>query len=142
MLMDGKVVLARHRAGASTYHLLPGGGVRYRETLEEALRREVAEETGLVAKVVRPLFINDTIDPSGRRHVVNLTFWAEVSGGEITACPDDRRVEAVDLVEPASLSGLDLRPPLADAIGNALATGIEVCETRYLGPLFTEGRDA
>lgn len=140
MLVERRVVLARHRSGTSRYHLLPGGGVGYRETIEDALQREIHEETGLSAKIVRPLFINDTIDPQGPRHIVNLTFLADVTGGAITTKPSDKRVEGVDLVDPAKLSELDLRPPLADAIRLAIEAGLDRCETRYLGPLFTAGR--
>lgn len=136
--MDGRVVLVRHRAGAAVYHLLPGGGVRYRETLEDAVVREVREETGLEVAVVGFLFVNDTIDPKGPRHVVNMTFRAQVVGGEITDKPDDPRVEAVDLVVPESLSALDLRPPIAFALQRVLAG--QVVESGYLGSLFTEGR--
>jgi 8-oxo-dGTP diphosphatase len=140
MVVDGKIVLARHRAGKAIYHLLPGGGVGYRETVEEALVREVREETGLDASIVRPLFISDTIDPRGPRHVINLTFHATVRGGELTDSPDDSRVEAVDLVDPAHLSNLDLRPPVAAEILDALARGLDKAPARYLGSLFTEGR--
>lgn len=138
MLVDGKVVLVRHRAGASTYHLLPGGGVDYRETLEAAVSREVSEETGLQVSVGRPLFISDTIAPDGPRHVVNITFMAHVTGGAITDKPEDPRVEAVDLVAPEGLLGLDLRPPMAEAIVRALAG--QVVSTEYLGSLFTPER--
>ncbi len=138
MLMDGKVVLARHRAGDAVYHLLPGGGVDYRETIEAALLREIAEETGLQARLVRPLLINDTIDPDGARHLVNLTFLAEVAGGTITDEPDDDRVEAIDLVDPADLTSLDLRPPIGEALQRLLAGDSSECE--YLGSLFVPDR--
>ena len=138
MVKDGSVVLVRHRAGEKIYHLLPGGGVGYRETLEEALLREIREETGLEATIGRPLFISDTIAPHGRRHLINITFSAEITGGSITDSPDDDSVEAVDLFAPEDLLSLDLRPPIADALVRALAG--EKSPTEYLGSLFTEGR--
>ncbi|TLM93865.1 MAG: NUDIX hydrolase, partial [Actinobacteria bacterium] len=122
MMLDGKVVLVRHRAGDATYHLLPGGGVDYRETLEDALVREVREETGLDIEIGRPLLLNDTIDPTGARHVVNLTFAANIIGGAVTDAPQDGRVEAVDLVSVADLDSLDLRPPLAAALSEYAAS--------------------
>lgn len=117
----GGVVLARHKKDASTYHLLPGGGVAWGETLAQALVREVKEETGLEVEPGDLLFANDTIDPHGDRHVVNLTFECTVTGGALTTTPDDPRVEAVDVVDPAVLASLDLRPPIAEALLDALA---------------------
>ena len=137
LLEDGKVVVVRHRSAGKPYHLLPGGGVDYRETLEAALMREVLEETGFVVRIGDLLFVNDTIDPSGPRHVVNITFSAEVVGGALTSAPDDDNVEAVELIVPDALLDLDLRPPMATEIVRVLAGETT---TGYLGPLFTAGR--
>jgi 8-oxo-dGTP diphosphatase len=139
MMLDDRVVVVRHRAGSSTYHLLPGGGVDYRETIESALEREILEETGLVARPIRPLFVSDTIDPEGPRHVINLTFIAEVLGGTLTKSPEDPRVEAVELIEPDHLHTLDLRPPIAAEITTAIVQGLDTAPARYLGSLFTQG---
>jgi 8-oxo-dGTP diphosphatase len=137
IVRGGEVVVVRHRAGNAFYHLLPGGGVGWGETLADALVREIAEETGLSASVGRLLFVNDTIDPSGNRHVVNITFEAHITGGEITSTPEDPRVEAVDMVRPEALAELDLRPPMAEALA-AWIVG-DVPESPYLGSLFTAG---
>lgn len=106
----------------------------YRETLEEALTREVLEETGLEVSVGAPVLLSDTIDPSGTRHVINLTFRATVIGGALSK-PADPRVEAVDLVPVSEVSGLDLRPPMAEAVIAAVSEG-ENSPARYLGSLY------
>lgn len=139
MMFRDKVVTVRHRAGDSVYHLLPGGGVDYRETLETALHREIEEETGLKVDLGEPLFINDTIDPEGSRHLVNITFFATVTGGAITDHPVDDRVEAVELVDPEDLNELDMRPPIAAELLEWIAAS-DKPSARYLGPVFTYGR--
>lgn len=108
----------------------------YRETLSDALEREVREETGLLVRMGRPLFISDTVDPRGPRHLVNVTFAAEVVGGAVTTAPEDPRVEGVDLVEPGVLGELDLRPPIAEQIVAALREGDDF-QAVYLGALFS-----
>ena len=140
MLMhEGRLVLVRHRAGHATYHLLPGGGVEVGETLGEALGREILEETGLLYRLVRPLFLSDTIDPTGGRHVVNITFLGEIVGGKIIAPTEDPRIEAVELVDPETLPALDLRPPIAAQLLDAIRTGF-AGDTHYLGSLWVEDR--
>jgi 8-oxo-dGTP diphosphatase len=140
---NGRIVLVRHRRGDCVYHLLPGGGVESRETLEEALVREAREETGFEVAIGAPLFINDTIDPdSAGRHIVNITFRAQIVGGSVTDDPIDDRIEAVEIVDPAVLESLDLRPPLAAEVIEAINEGF-VGPARYLGPLWApeNGRD-
>lgn len=138
MLLDSQLVTVRHRSGDSVYHLLPGGGVDYRETLHDALTRELSEETGLEADIGDPILINDTIDPHGSRHLVNITFAATVTGGAITRTPQDDRIEAVELVPLSKLHTLDMRPPITDAIVAWLESE-QGPGARYLGSVFTDG---
>lgn len=47
-----EVLLVRHRTGTDPWGL-PGGGVKVRESLEEATRREVREEAGCPVRIER-----------------------------------------------------------------------------------------
>lgn len=62
---------------------LPGGFVEYGETLENAVRREVNEETGLVVEPVK--IIGAYSDPNRHpgRHVVSICYLVKVVSGSI-----------------------------------------------------------
>jgi len=133
---QGGLVLVRHAKAGIAYHLLPGGGVEAGESIDEALRREVLEETGLECRVAAPLFISDSIDPHGLRHMVQLTFLASVVGGELVDRPLDPAVMSIEVVDPSDLATLDLRPPMAGALYDASLDSFDV-PARYLGALWT-----
>jgi len=59
ILNDDKILMVCHQTPSRTYWTFPGGGVEEGETLEQAVIREVKEETGLDVKVVRLLFEED-----------------------------------------------------------------------------------
>lgn len=70
-----EVLLANHRKNGKSYWLFPGGGVECGEGIEEALKREFVEELEIKLKKVENLvFMNDTIFPGGKRHILNLYF--------------------------------------------------------------------
>lgn len=54
---QGRVLLVRHSYGPEAWHL-PGGGVKRRESLEDAACREVREEAGIEAR--KPLRLMGT----------------------------------------------------------------------------------
>ena len=83
---DGRVLLQR-RADFGVWGL-PGGAVEVGETLEQAVRREVKEETGFDVEVVRlvgaySVPAGTTVHyPSGDVvHYVSLTFECRIVGG-------------------------------------------------------------
>ncbi|MBN2405750.1 MAG: NUDIX domain-containing protein [Coriobacteriia bacterium] len=137
ILVGSRLLLVRQRMSGEPYYLLPGGGVDHGETLEQALRREVLEETGLECVIGEPLFINDTIAPDGHRHLVNITFHSEMTGGALLRSPLDPSIEGVELIEPAEILNLDLRPPIAVDLLAAISSGFRT-PAQYLGPVWTD----
>lgn len=133
---EGKLLLVRHRKGGETYYLLPGGGVKWGESMEEALGREVYEETGLEVQAGRLLCVSETMYPDGSRHIVNLVFRGVEKGGVIRPSSDPR-VDACLFVDLGDLPGLRLYPPMAAFLQKACAPGYRAGGV-YLGKLWRE----
>lgn len=72
----GRVILARHRFGSSQWRLL-GGFISRRESLQDALRREIDEETGLEIEVGPVLEANTGYDWAR----VEIVYAYRVIGG-------------------------------------------------------------
>ena len=80
---EGRLLLDRtHHPGKAPFYWLPGGGVDPGETAEEALRRELIEEAGLVIAVRRLLYVSENlfVESGDYRHETILYFLAEVTG--------------------------------------------------------------
>lgn len=88
IMIDGRLVVVREsRRGGHPHVSLPGGRVKDREELLDALRREVREETGLEVEVGRLLYVCEVFSIGVQE--INLVFAAEP-------------------VEPVDLDGLEL----------------------------------
>lgn len=101
--------------GDERYWLLPGGGVKFGETLSEALRREFLEELDLRVGVDQLLAIVESIspDPSYAKHVVHLVF-AVSAAGEAPPAPQDDAILAAAFLDAAQLRAVDVRPPIGE----------------------------
>lgn len=87
IIRDGQVLIVRRaRPPAQGVFTLPGGGVEAGESLTEAVKREVREETALDIEPVAPAGYREAIrrDQAGRveRHFVILAFAARWIAGE------------------------------------------------------------
>lgn len=88
VMQDGKVLLTQRED--FEFWALPGGGVERGETLAQAARREVLEETGLEVRLTRlvGIYFRQVSPPWGGHGVL---FAAEVVGGCLRAAPDEVR---------------------------------------------------
>jgi 8-oxo-dGTP diphosphatase len=81
------------------YWSIPGGLVETGETLDQAVRREVLEETGLRVKPVEMFGIFERVmrDARGRTeyHYLLMDYVCTVTGGKLRAGDDVARVEWV-----------------------------------------------
>jgi 8-oxo-dGTP diphosphatase len=88
----GRVVLIRRgKEPLKGRWVVPGGTVEWGESLEDALVREVQEETGLTVRPRVLLMVFDRIErwPEGvRYHYVILDYLCEWTAGELSAGSD------------------------------------------------------
>jgi len=90
---DGSLVLVkRGREPFKGYWALPGGFVRWGETVEEAAVREAGEETGLEVELRGLVGVYSRPDRDPRGHVISVAFLAVEVGGELRAASDAAEV--------------------------------------------------
>lgn len=85
---------------------LPGGFVRLDETLDEAVRRELQEETGLSKVFLEQLFTFGDLQRDPRERVVTVAYYALVR-------LSDHQVRAATDARNAAWFGIDDLPDLA-----------------------------
>ncbi len=101
IILDGDSVLLveRGREPLKGWWSLPGGVVETGEMLDQAVRREVREETGLEVELLGVIEIFERImrDAQGRAeyHYVLVDYLCRVAGGVLEACDDASRAEWV-----------------------------------------------
>jgi ADP-ribose pyrophosphatase YjhB (NUDIX family) len=118
---EGRVVLIK-RGKPPLYGrwVVPGGTVELGETLEEAIVREVEEETGLVVAPREILTVFDRIEKDGDRvayHFVIVDYLCDYVSGRPRAGSDALDVA---LVAPADFKAYDLPGKALEVVGDAL----------------------
>jgi ADP-ribose pyrophosphatase YjhB (NUDIX family) len=122
IIREGKVLVVRRaRKPALGIYTLPGGGVETGETLEQAVSREVREETSLTIEPVALAGHREAIarDAQGRveRHFVILCFAARWLSGEPVL---NEELDDARWLDPAELSGLRTTEGLAEIVAAAI----------------------
>ena len=91
---------------------LPGGKLDELETLQDSLRREVFEETGLIINVVEPVVHTDSTVLSKGRYkghtYISVISRANLEGGKIKLSPEEH--DDYKWVTKSEILNLDLAP--------------------------------
>lgn len=99
LIIEGSRILLveRGREPLKGYWSLPGGILEVGETLDQAIRREVLEETGLIVEPLQMLELFERImpDAEGRTeyHYLLVDYLCRVTGGKLSAADDANRAE-------------------------------------------------
>ena len=91
---DGRILMVRAvKQGAYDFWVAPGGGVQGEESLVDAAKREVMEESGIEVDHLRLAYIEELITPDMR--VCKFWFAAKAVGGAIDASAPEAAQEHI-----------------------------------------------
>jgi 8-oxo-dGTP diphosphatase len=105
IVKDGQIVLIRRkREPFRGQYALPGGFVKYGETVDAALRREVLEETGLVVEIRSLVGVYSNLSRDPRGHVVAIAFRASIVRGALVGGSDAAEALLYDVTKLPQLA--------------------------------------
>lgn len=108
------LLLKRNNPPVKNEWWLPGGRVRKGESLEEAIKREVLEETGLKCKIIRQIGVINQIFPEC--HTISICYLVEPENIDVkldsehsdyrwvTRIPKDSHPYLKEMIEKAELT--------------------------------------
>jgi len=114
---DDKIVLVKRKNPPyKGWWALPGGIVEYGETVEEAVKREVKEETGLEVEIEKLVNVYSDPNRDPRGHFISICFLCRRIGGTLEAVTDAAKVSVFPLKEVRNLKlAFDHKKMLKDA---------------------------
>lgn len=98
-IQDHKLLLVRHAKTLANdmFWAPPGGGLQFGESMQQCLKREFKEETGLEVEINRFLFVNEFLnDPL---HAVEFFFEVRAVNGALLTGTDPELDEESQLIK-------------------------------------------
>lgn len=110
---DGKLLIIRRgNPPYAGYWSIPGGKVKWGESLEKALKREIREELSVEIEIEKLAGIVESIYREGdevKYHYIIIDYFCRIVSGEPVASDDALELRWVSIEE---LSKLDVTPTL------------------------------
>ena len=113
---NGKLLLIHRQKPGRDFFVLPGGGVNFEESFEEACIREVREETGLDVLALRLVSRYITLEKEENYYFTKVTPAEPVLGGAEAERQSPEDSYTFLWVEAAQLEKLNLLPGAARRI--------------------------
>ena len=123
VIKDNCVLMVRTKNSNSWS--VPSGGVEANETAKETCIREILEETGYEAKIIKQLHTKKTIIKD--YNVTTHYFLCEVTGGEIRYHDPDEEIDEIAWKNRSEISTLMHTYPEDKAIIEQLLDSISSC---------------
>ena len=120
VIRDNFVLLIRRgREPLKGQWSIPGGMLELGESLNDGVKREVLEETGLKVRPLEAIAVLDRVENNGKRvqyHYVIIDYVCRPAGGRLKAGSD---VLDARWVDRRDLSAYKITPKAADVIADA-----------------------
>jgi len=106
---EGKVLLCRSRKWGNKY-VIPGGHIELGESMEEALKREILEETGLSVYDIRLIGLKECIYSSefhDKKHFIFIDYICHTDSSDVILNDEAEEYEWADMdnIEKYDLGG-------------------------------------
>ena len=93
VVRDGQMLLMHRNKFGQQYYTLLGGGIQPGEAPEQALAREIMEESGFQVVSARPVFIEEPGDPYGTQYI----YLCEVQGDKPALHTDSEESKLIEM---------------------------------------------
>ena len=127
VIHDNKLLVMHRNKFGQQYYTLVGGGVGLGESPQQALVREIYEETGIQVTNPRHVFEEHAGDPYGTQHI----FLCDYAGGEPALHPNSEEAKinklGANLYTPMWLPLADLpgQPFVSERLKAAILDGLK-----------------
>lgn len=100
VMHDGKFLLAeRNKENYNGYWIIPGGGVEFGETIQDAAIREIKQETNLDVDIEKQICYKEIINVPGNYHSVVFYFLAKPKHLDVKADDDVSKAQFFSIEE-------------------------------------------